>query len=236
MAVIAGIGTREYYRSSGYHLEDTYMVKDLTVERLHAGRADLLADQPIQLRIEHQDMQQAASALFLPLPPKVPHMRQRETQGSRRKARGKARDADAAGSTAADAAAVQETDEKAKAFLTEYTVGIEEIDVVALLSKLRDTEMPHSEPGEPGVLFADSDTFTEWCGHYTVLKEKQKNNTRSKFSFLSLPWRLYSWLYWGDEDASNRRRTVLAGAVTSAAVACSAVGILWVLSRRRHSP
>ena len=29
MAVIAGIGTREYYRKFGYELEETYMVKGL---------------------------------------------------------------------------------------------------------------------------------------------------------------------------------------------------------------
>ena len=30
IAVIAGIGTREYYRKRGYELRGTYMVKDLT--------------------------------------------------------------------------------------------------------------------------------------------------------------------------------------------------------------
>ena len=29
IAVIAGIGAREYYKKLGYHLEETYMVKDL---------------------------------------------------------------------------------------------------------------------------------------------------------------------------------------------------------------
>jgi len=29
IAVIAGIGTREYYKKRGYHLDGTYMVKDL---------------------------------------------------------------------------------------------------------------------------------------------------------------------------------------------------------------
>jgi elongator complex protein 3 len=29
MAVIAGVGAREYYRRLGYELEDTYMVKPL---------------------------------------------------------------------------------------------------------------------------------------------------------------------------------------------------------------
>jgi elongator complex protein 3 len=29
MAVIAGVGVREYYRRLGYSLEDTYMVKQL---------------------------------------------------------------------------------------------------------------------------------------------------------------------------------------------------------------
>jgi len=30
MAVIAGVGVREYYRRLGYELRDTYMVKELT--------------------------------------------------------------------------------------------------------------------------------------------------------------------------------------------------------------
>ena len=29
LAVIAGVGTREYYRRQGYHLEETYMVKEI---------------------------------------------------------------------------------------------------------------------------------------------------------------------------------------------------------------
>jgi elongator complex protein 3 len=29
MAIIASVGTREYYRSHGYHLRDHYMVKEL---------------------------------------------------------------------------------------------------------------------------------------------------------------------------------------------------------------
>jgi elongator complex protein 3 len=32
VAIISGVGVREYYRRRGYHLEDTYMVKDLAVE------------------------------------------------------------------------------------------------------------------------------------------------------------------------------------------------------------
>jgi len=30
MAVIAGVGVREYYRRFGYELHDTYMVKELS--------------------------------------------------------------------------------------------------------------------------------------------------------------------------------------------------------------
>ena len=30
MGIIAGVGTREYYKKSGYVLEGTYMVKNLT--------------------------------------------------------------------------------------------------------------------------------------------------------------------------------------------------------------
>jgi len=29
MAIISGIGVREYYRKLGYHLEGTYMIKEL---------------------------------------------------------------------------------------------------------------------------------------------------------------------------------------------------------------
>ena len=29
MAVISGVGVREYYKKLGYHLEGTYMIKDL---------------------------------------------------------------------------------------------------------------------------------------------------------------------------------------------------------------
>ncbi|MBI4974008.1 hypothetical protein HZC27_05340 [Candidatus Roizmanbacteria bacterium] len=29
ISVIAGIGAREYYKKLGYHLDETYMVKDL---------------------------------------------------------------------------------------------------------------------------------------------------------------------------------------------------------------
>jgi elongator complex protein 3 len=29
LAVIAGVGAREYYRRHGYHLEETYMVKEI---------------------------------------------------------------------------------------------------------------------------------------------------------------------------------------------------------------
>lgn len=32
MAVISGVGVREYYRKRGYHLEDEYMVKWLRTE------------------------------------------------------------------------------------------------------------------------------------------------------------------------------------------------------------
>lgn len=31
LSVISGVGVREYYRKQGYHLEGTYMVKDLNI-------------------------------------------------------------------------------------------------------------------------------------------------------------------------------------------------------------
>jgi hypothetical protein len=34
MTVIAGIGTRNYYRKLGYHLEETYMLKSLTYKNI----------------------------------------------------------------------------------------------------------------------------------------------------------------------------------------------------------
>lgn len=34
IAIIAGIGVREYYENRGYHEQDTYMVKNLTTETI----------------------------------------------------------------------------------------------------------------------------------------------------------------------------------------------------------
>jgi hypothetical protein len=35
MSVIAGIGTRNYYRKLGYNLEETYMLKSLTYKNIY---------------------------------------------------------------------------------------------------------------------------------------------------------------------------------------------------------
>lgn len=233
MAVIAGIGTREYYRASGYRLEDTYMVKELTPSALHAGRADLLADQPVKLTIEHEDMQQAASTLLLPLPPRVTQRRPTEAHSAKRKWKGKGKNADSAASSLADAAAVKETEEMAAAFLTEYTTHTEEIDVPSLLDNTRNNYAPQCDAGEPVTLYTDSDTFMEWCCRYRALQQSHKHGNTTKSSLFSLPRYVY-WLSKGGDDALEQRKMILAGVAATAAAALAAAGVLWLLSRRRQ--
>ena len=231
MAVIAGIGTREYYRSSGSQLVDSYMVKDLTVWGLHAGRADLLADQPTRIVIECQDTQQAAAALLLPLPPKAPHKRRKETQGNKKgRVTGKT-GVEATMSTRGGTAALHETEEKAKAFLMEYTSSIEEIDVPSLLNKLKDSETSRTEAEEPPIMFTDKDTFSEHCKLYAALQRQQ---LIARTTCWPLQCYLVPWLYGEKVTAPERRRLLLATSAATAGAACAAVWLLWVFARRRQ--
>jgi hypothetical protein len=38
MAIIAGVGTRNYYRKLGYNLEETYMLKTLTYKNIYCPK------------------------------------------------------------------------------------------------------------------------------------------------------------------------------------------------------
>ncbi|KAK2195366.1 bifunctional Elp3-MiaB-NifB/Radical SAM [Babesia duncani] len=71
MAIIAGIGTREYYAKCGYKLDQTYMVKELTPEdiatRLSATHRNLKVPETIE--IEHVDCKVAQELVKEPLPP-----------------------------------------------------------------------------------------------------------------------------------------------------------------------
>ncbi|XP_026189871.1 elongator complex protein 3 [Cyclospora cayetanensis] len=235
MAVIAGIGTREYYRGSGYHLEDSYMVKELTVVGLHAGRAELLADQPTQLLVERQDLQRAAASLLLPLPPKVPRKKTKVSHKSSNKQKERTREAEdfgGLGVTAANAVAVQEAEEKAKAFLTEYAYGVEEIDVPFLIRRLRDSETTETQE-QPG-LFCDNDTFAEYCSLYTALQQKQQCNvicTSCQSSFAS---RLAAWLLGEAANTCEKHQILLAVSAATAAATCATLGLLWFAARRRY--
>ena len=233
MAVIAGIGTREYYRASGYELEDSYMVKNLTVVGLHAGRPDLLADQPKQLLIEYQDLQRAGAQLLLPLPPKASLKKRRDKQGN--KGRGKAKGKAGAEETGEDAATVvssEETRERARAFLTEYTTNVEPIDVPALLHRLKDKENAHLDaPGSP-VPFTDKDTFAQYCNMYASLQKTQSPTASNRSALSALRLRLATWRFGANTDAC--RMSTLLAAATVATVAGVATVFLWIAARRRQ--
>ncbi|OEH78804.1 elongator complex protein [Cyclospora cayetanensis] len=196
MAVIAGIGTREYYRGSGYHLEDSYMVKELTV---------------------------------------VPRKKTKVSHKSSNKQKERTREAEdfgGLGVTAANAVAVQEAEEKAKAFLTEYAYGVEEIDVPFLIRRLRDSETTETQE-QPG-LFCDNDTFAEYCSLYTALQQKQQCNvicTSCQSSFAS---RLAAWLLGEAANTCEKHQILLAVSAATAAATCATLGLLWFAARRRY--
>ncbi|CDI75800.1 elongator complex protein 3, putative [Eimeria praecox] len=233
MAVIAGIGTREYYRASGYELEDSYMVKDLTVSGLHAGRTDLLACQPKQLLIEYQDLQRAGAKLLLPLPPKAPITKRRDMRGNRGKgrAKGKAREEEK-GADAALVASAEEAKEKARAFLTENTITVECIDVPALLEKLKDKKILEA-PGSPA-LFTDKDTFAEHCSMYTSLQQAPRSSASSRFALWFPQLRLVSRLFGGYAGAYGGNFSLVASSAAVVVAAGVASGLLWLFARRRQ--
>ncbi|CDJ53237.1 hypothetical protein EBH_0006640 [Eimeria brunetti] len=233
MAVIAGIGTREYYRASGYELEDTYMVKNLTVSGLHAGRPDLLADQPKQLLIECQDLQRAAAQLLLPLPPKVPPRKSRASKANRGKGK-TIRKVGEMGVDATLAASIEETQEKAKAFLTEYTTHVESIDVPALLQKLKDSEETEPDASPAPAPFTDEDTFDEHCAMYASLQNAQKSTASSRSVLPSLQRRLASWMLGGNADAYAASSLLVVASAATVVVAGLATGLFWFIARRRQ--
>lgn len=75
MAVIAGIGTREYYAKHGYVVEDTYMIKHLTSESISKRfnyqktlKHSVSIRIPNSVRIYVMNLHDAVTTLNLPLP------------------------------------------------------------------------------------------------------------------------------------------------------------------------
>ncbi|PFH32449.1 elongator complex protein ELP3 [Besnoitia besnoiti] len=67
MAIIAGVGTREYYRKNGYELRETYMVKDLSPPPV--GDSTLLGlPLPCTITIVKVPLEAASDLLLAPLP------------------------------------------------------------------------------------------------------------------------------------------------------------------------
>ncbi|KAL8446002.1 hypothetical protein Emag_004854 [Eimeria magna] len=244
MAVIAGIGTREYYRASGYHLEDTYMVKELTVSGLHAGRADLLADMPAKLRVEHQDLEQAASSLFLPLPPRSPVQPRRKELQKRKREKAKSSLAHAEEPAEAEASAnVYESEKLAQVFGAESVLEIEEINVPSLLESLEKRQQEEEESGrgrrresnDSRGVFLDVDTYDEWRCRYTVNMNRCEESSDAKDSHqpASQQHFVFSWineLKAGKQD----HRMLFISATATAVAACGALGLLWLAARRRR--
>ncbi|UKJ90170.1 histone acethyltransferase-like protein [Theileria orientalis] len=71
MAIIAGIGTREYYKKHGYVLEDTFMTKTLTLQDIKQ-RYELSKQRKISvpglIRVEQVNLENASIILEQPLP------------------------------------------------------------------------------------------------------------------------------------------------------------------------
>ncbi|CDJ65260.1 hypothetical protein ENH_00003180 [Eimeria necatrix] len=231
MAVIAGIGSREYYRMSGYQVDDTYMVKDLTVSGLHAGREDLLADRPKQLLIEWQDMQRAAATLLLPLPPREPIRKVKGRKMERRKFRASRKPAVQPEVSSADVATpYQETKEGATAFQTEYTTTVEVIDVTSLLQRLQNSKPIQSGSIETPAMFADRDTFAEHCNIFAALQQAGKPSTSSKSSSPLSPFSAALLSIRQEATAAIKTHLFFVATVTGAVAA----GLLWFAARRRH--
>lgn len=229
MAVIAGIGSREYYRMSGYQVDDTYMIKDLTVSGLHAGREDLLADRPKQLLIEWQDMQQAAATLLLPLPPREAIRKVKGRQMERKKFRASRKPAvQPEVSSTAVATTYQETKERATAFQTEYTTTVEVIDVTLLLQSLQNSEPVQSGSIETPAVFADRDTFAEHCDIFAALQQAAKPSTRSNSSSPLSPFSAALLSIRQEATVAIKTRLFFVATVTGAVAA----GLLWFVARR----
>ncbi|KAL8271328.1 hypothetical protein Esti_004767 [Eimeria stiedai] len=242
MAVIASIGTREYYRASGYHLKDSYMVKELTVSGLHAGRADLLADMPAKLRIEHQDLERAASFLFLPLPPRAPSQpRRKQSQKTRRK-RGQGRPSSVDAAEAAEAEAFahsRESEKQAQVFAAENISKVEEIDVPSLLEKTEKKQQEEaggrSEANDSRGVFLDLDTYDEWSCRYTANMENYHQSYQVADSHQTAAQQrfLYSLLSTYKQDKEKHLKMLMITA-TAAVAACGAAGLLFLMARRRR--
>ncbi|CDR93908.1 histone acetyltransferase, ELP3 family protein, putative [Babesia bigemina] len=76
MAVIAGIGTREYYAKHGYEVEDTFMTKMLDHESIRTRFLKQMERDPsssiqipYSIKVNVIDLQDAVRTLHLPLPP-----------------------------------------------------------------------------------------------------------------------------------------------------------------------
>ncbi|UKK02291.2 histone acethyltransferase-like protein [Theileria orientalis] len=71
MAIIAGIGTREYYKKHGYVLEDTFMTKTLSLEDIkqrYEGSKERRISIPELIRVEQVNLENASIILEQPLP------------------------------------------------------------------------------------------------------------------------------------------------------------------------
>ncbi|PHJ26079.1 elongator complex protein elp3 [Cystoisospora suis] len=86
MAVIAGVGTREYYRKHGYELRDTYMLKELTPPPPPFVNASLLGlPLPEKIQIKKVSLLSAGKLLLAPLPPPLTTRKKQPRQTSRKK-------------------------------------------------------------------------------------------------------------------------------------------------------
>lgn len=92
MAVIAGVGAREYYRKNGYELRDTYMLKELVPPSPPWAEASLLGiPLPEKIRVKQVSLLSAGKLLLAPLPsPPTPRKKQ-SRQTRRNKRQGQAR-------------------------------------------------------------------------------------------------------------------------------------------------
>ncbi|CBZ51332.1 putative elongator complex protein 3 [Neospora caninum Liverpool] len=100
MAVIAGVGTREYYRKNGYELRETYMVKDLAPPP--EGDFSLLGmPLPPTITVLQVPLLSASELLVVPLP--EPEERQRPKDAGRQaKDANRRRESPAAGAASAE--------------------------------------------------------------------------------------------------------------------------------------
>ncbi|BAM39863.1 histone acethyltransferase-like protein [Theileria orientalis strain Shintoku] len=77
MAIIAGIGTREYYKKHGYALEETFMTKKLSLEDIkqrYEGSKQRKIRVPDLIRVEQVNLENASIILEQPLPARKDHV------------------------------------------------------------------------------------------------------------------------------------------------------------------